>query len=77
MKGNNRILIVEDDPAVRDAYRSILSPEHRDDVLSRGSSLLDDSRPFSPEDDSRSYDVTEAETGEEGIQRAVDAVQSR
>lgn len=43
MKTNNRILIIDDDPGIRDAYRDILEFHKATDIQAKGSALFGDS----------------------------------
>lgn len=71
---NNRILIVDDDPGVRDSYKEILCPVPKEDVLSKGASLF-----YGPIQDTvsiarKQYDLTSAERGGEGVEAVEKAV---
>jgi two-component system, NtrC family, sensor kinase len=67
MIANDRILIIDDDPGIRETYREILAPSPKEDVLSKGASLF--SEPFEKVKPivHRKYKLTLAEKGEEGV----------
>jgi len=75
MEENRRVLVVDDDPGVRESYREILSPSHRDDVLPKGASLFDEpNRGTEPVARKQYYPVL-AETGEEGVKAVEKAME--
>jgi len=67
MAENNRILIIDDDPGVRDTYRTILSPSHSPEVISKGALIFGEEKQDDDANFSHSYDLTLAENGEKGI----------
>ena len=75
MKENSRILIVDDDPGIRDSYKSILCPSHTDNVLSRGASLFDEPVEDSGSISQNQYDLILTDRGEEGIKAVEKAVE--
>ncbi|MEA3361121.1 MAG: ATP-binding protein [Thermodesulfobacteriota bacterium] len=77
MTKNNRILIVDDDPGVRESYCEILSPGIQEDVLAAGAALFEDvaSRTLTP--DRKKYDLSLTEKGELGVEAVERAVNGR
>lgn len=67
MKENMRILIVDDDPGIRDSYEGILSPSHADNVLSKGASLFDEPVKNTGSVSQNRYDLVITGRGQEGI----------
>jgi len=64
MAENNRILIVDDDPGVRDTYRTILAPSHSPEVIAKGALIFGEEKQDDDANFSHSYDLTLAENGE-------------
>ncbi|MBU2646499.1 response regulator [bacterium] len=63
---NNRIIVIDDDPGIRETYLSILSAPKNREVLSKGAELFDEV----PLPDPRSqdqFDLTLTEHGDKGI----------
>ncbi|MBC8391780.1 MAG: response regulator [Deltaproteobacteria bacterium] len=77
MVKNYRILIVDDNPKIRSAYRQILSPAHDTDVLSKGSALFKESTREMKPIARRKYDLIVAETGEKGVKAVAKAVEQQ
>ncbi len=71
MENNRSILIVDDDPGVRDSYRDILSPDVREDFVSMGADLFGESPTAKTTAIREPYELTVVETGE----HALDAVE--
>jgi len=67
---NQRILIVDDDPGVRESYGMILCPPSSRDVLLRGASLFDDPPGGAPggKPPGESYELRLAERGEAAVE---------
>jgi two-component system, NtrC family, sensor kinase len=65
MKTNNRILIIDDDPGIRDAYRAILEPAEKTDVCAKGAALFGEptDRPATIKE---RYTLTIVERGDQG-----------
>lgn len=74
---NNRILIVDDDPGVRDSYKEILCPVPKEDVLSKGASLFDGPIQDIVSIPWKQYDLTMAEKGEKGIKAVKKAIEEK
>jgi len=64
---NKRILVVDDDPGVRDSYKEILCPAAKNDVLSKGASLFGGPVQDTVSIPWKQYDLVMAEKGEQGI----------
>jgi len=75
--GNNRILIVDDDPGVRDSYKEILYPTCAENIVARGASLFDGPTQDTQPVGQKQYDLVLAETGEEGVKAVEAAVEQR
>ena len=70
---NNRIIVIDDDPGIRETYLSILSVRKNREVLSKGAELFDDdSTPVQQLQEQ--FDVTLTEQGEKGIAEVKKAV---
>ena len=68
MEGQNlNILVVDDDSAVRDAYRQILSDTGLSDITEKGSVLFDDFNGNPKAAVNRKYELTMADCGEAGV----------
>jgi len=65
---NKRILIVDDDPGIRESYENILAPQNRPDVFELGARLFDEAPRGRIHE---RYDLVLAARGEEGL-RAVE-----
>lgn len=65
MQTNNRILIIDDDPGIRDAYRAILEPTETNDVRSKGAALFGEPTD-NPGTIKERYTLTVAERGDQG-----------
>jgi len=61
MTGNNRILIIDDDPGVRDSYKEILFPVPKEEVLQKGALLFGEPGQQHEEIERQQYDLTFAE----------------
>jgi len=71
---NNRILIIDDDPGVRDSYKEILCPVPKEDVLSKGASLFDEPTESAKLIVHKKYELTLVERGENGVKEVEKAV---
>ncbi|MBU0697853.1 MAG: response regulator, partial [Proteobacteria bacterium] len=74
---NNRILIVEDDPGVRETYHKILSPPLKPDILSKVVTLFEKTAQEKTLITWRSHELTLAERGEDGIRQVAKAVEQQ
>ncbi|MDM8541534.1 ATP-binding protein [Desulfococcaceae bacterium HSG9] len=78
MDANNKLLVVDDDPGVRESIKWILSKSEHTDTLAKGSALLFDDVPDIPDtasDGKASYNLTFAENGEDGVDAVQQAMQ--
>jgi len=73
---NRSILIVDDDPGVRDSYDQILSANPVSDIMSKGKDLFAEQDEDSGARPGRQYDITLTDCGEAGV-RAVQETVSR
>jgi signal transduction histidine kinase len=74
---NKRILVVDDDPGVRDTYREILSPSSKADILSKGALLFEKPDERSKPMVNTQYELTLAEKGEDGVMEVARAVKQK
>jgi two-component system, NtrC family, sensor kinase len=68
MEKNLRILIIDDDPGVRESYEAILSPKEHEDVVSMGQALFGSSPEKSRSSETIRFDLVTTERGDQGIQ---------
>ncbi len=73
----NRILIVDDDPGIRDSYEGILSPSHTNDVLSKGASLFEGPKESAESASQNQYSLILTDRGAEGIQEVEKAIEGK
>jgi len=71
---NRRILIIDDDPGVRDSYDQILASKPVSDVMSKGKDLFAEKDEDSGAKPSRQYDITLTDCGEAGVSAVQEAV---
>ena len=74
---NNRILIIDDDPGIRETYQEILAPSPKADVLSKGVSLFGEPPEKAKPIAHKKYELTLAERGEDGIRAVEEAVDQK
>ena len=74
---NKRILIVDDDPGIRDSYEGILSPSHANKVLSKGASLFDEPVEDTGPVSQNRYDLIITCSGEEGIEAVEKSIEQK
>jgi len=74
MLTNSKILVVDDDPGIRDMYQLILSTAGS---VSKGSLFFQGMNPFGKSHPSYCYDITFAESGEEGISEVKKSLEDR
>ena len=73
VKTNNRILIIDDDPGIRDAYRDILDPPQPTDIHAKGAALF--GGPVHASGTVREhYSLTVTEKGDQGIAAVKDSL---
>ena len=71
---NKKILIIDDDPGVRESYSQILSTQPTSDIMAKGRDLFaDEDRNIAATPD-RQYDIALADCGEAGVSTVQDAV---
>lgn len=64
---NKRILVVDDDPGVRDSYAEILMPASRSDVMETGAFLFGESDRAPVRSIQKTYDLTMVDRGEKAV----------
>lgn len=67
MDGNDRILLIDDDPGVLESYRNILAPPRLADITSQGLALFGDAHSAGSFRDLKSYSIVACERGEAGV----------
>ncbi len=67
MEDNQRILVVDDDPGVRDAFKEILAASPTSNIAERGAALFGEEAPGPPSPPPQTYDLLLTENGEEGV----------
>ena len=77
MDQNNRILVIDDDPEIRESYHVILTPSPTEDIISKGASLFDRPMQESVPIERKKYDLTMAESGEEGVKAVEEATEKK
>lgn len=71
---NKRILVVDDDPGVRDSYAEILMPASTSDVMETGAFLFGEPARASVRSMQKTYDLTMVDRGEKAVQAVEAAV---
>jgi CheY-like chemotaxis protein len=66
MDGNQRILVIDDDPGVREAFREILASPASSGIAERGAALFGEEAPSLASFCPKTYDLSLAENGEQG-----------
>jgi len=74
---NRRILIVDDDPGVRDSYDQILSADPVSDIMAKGKDLFDARNEDSVASPKLQYDITLTDCGEAGVTAVKESVGSQ
>jgi phosphoserine phosphatase RsbU/P len=75
---NNRILVVDDDPGIRNSFIHILTPPKLPDILSAGASLFEEQiKDVEPVPAGVSYELTVVESGEKGVRVVGNAVDQK
>ncbi len=74
MTKNNRILIIDDDPGVRETYQKVLSPNPTTDILAKSVSLFGEPERHSGPAAQTGYELTVAANGIEGVKAAEMAI---
>ena len=68
MDDNQRILVIDDDPGVRDAFKEILTSSATSGIAERGAALFGEETPSLPACSLQSYELTLAENGMQGVE---------
>ena len=71
---NKKILIIDDDPGVRDSYDQILASKPVSDIMSKGKDLFAEKDEDIGAKPSRQYDITLTDCGEAGVSAVQEAV---
>jgi sigma-B regulation protein RsbU (phosphoserine phosphatase) len=71
---NRRILIIDDDPGVRDSYDQILASKPVSDIMSKGKDLFAEKDESIEAKPSLQYDITLTDCGEAGVSAVQEAV---
>ena len=74
MNDNQRILVIDDDPGVRDAFKEILTASPTSGIAERGAALFGEETPSPASCSSQSYDLTLAENGQQGVEEVARAL---
>ena len=67
MDDNQRILVIDDDPGVRDAFKEILTASPTSGIAERGAALFGEETPSPASCSPQFYELTLAENGEQGV----------
>ncbi len=74
-ENNRRILVVDDDQGIRDAYRQILTPPVlADDLLLNSAALFGENESLKSEGPVQEYELTLTDRGEEGVEAVRSAI---
>jgi len=69
MNDNNlRIIVIDDDPGVRDAFKEILTQPPTSGITEKGAALFGEEMPGIPSCSPQTYELTLAENGEQGVE---------
>jgi two-component system NtrC family sensor kinase len=74
MDDNQRILVIDDDPGVRDAFKEILASSATSGIAERGAALFGEETPSLPSCSPQSYELTLAENGDQGVKAVEEAL---
>ncbi|UCD90719.1 MAG: response regulator [Desulfobacterales bacterium] len=74
---NSRILVIDDDPGIRNTYRDLLSPSPKTDMLAKGALLFEEPGERPKLIANKQYELTLAEKGEDGIMEVAKAVKQK
>ncbi|MBW2706876.1 MAG: response regulator, partial [Deltaproteobacteria bacterium] len=74
MNDNQRILVIDDDPGVRDAFKEILTSSPTSGIAERGAALFGEETSGLPACSPQSYELTLAENGERGVNEVESAL---
>jgi signal transduction histidine kinase len=76
MENNRRILVVDDDQGIRDAFSGIFGRDPGENLIQAGKALFEETPRVSPSLKETSYDLTLAASGEQGLLAVEEAVAS-
>ena len=74
---NAKILVVDDDPGVRESYNQILASRPDSDIMAKGLSLFDENSQAVQATPGRQYDITLVDCGEAGVEAVEKALGSQ
>ncbi|MBU3914507.1 response regulator [bacterium] len=74
---NNRILIIDDDPGIRETYQNILSPVSKSDFLAEGASLFGDSVPMPNFSNQEKFELMLKDRGEKGVKSVEESIANK
>jgi two-component system NtrC family sensor kinase len=74
MDDNQRIIVIDDDPGVRDAFKEILASPATSGIAERGAALFGEETPSLPSCSPQTYELTLAENGEQGVKAVEEAL---
>ena len=74
MDDNQRIIVIDDDPGVRDAFKEILTSSATSGIAERGAALFGEETSSLPACSPQSYELTLAENGEQGVKAVESAL---
>ena len=74
---NKKILIIDDDPGVRESYDQILSAQPISDIMAKGRDLFAEKDQPGTATPGRDYDIALTDCGEAGVSAVQDAVNRR
>jgi CheY-like chemotaxis protein len=77
MTENPRILVVDDDPGVRDAFREILAPSPTSNIAEKGAALFGDPGSEPEACPPETYDLILAENGEAGVRAVEQSIEDK
>jgi len=74
MEENNRILVIDDDEGIREAYNSIFTPVRESELLKKGRELFSNDNNASGQRIKKEYEVVFAVNGQKGIECVKEAI---
>ncbi|MFC1880331.1 ATP-binding protein [Thermodesulfobacteriota bacterium] len=74
MDDNQRIIVIDDDPGVRDAFKEILTSSATSGIAERGAALFGEETPSLPSCSPQTYELTLAENGDQGVKAVESAL---
>lgn len=73
---NSRLLIIDDDPGAREAYKEILSPSPMENILAMGAYLFNGPPPPKTPSPAERFELTIVTRGEEGVEAVAKSVEN-